>query len=400
MKLNTTTYIYSLISLLLMSFFSSKLSGQELVRPVITGAPFLQVVPDARSGGMGEVGVSSLSDNFSQFHNPAKFLFMGSESSGVGLSYIPQFVGYAKDIFHGQAGYYQQLNERSALSGSLTYFSFGNLELEEERGGQIINTGSFVPNELALEAAYSLKLNEFFGMAITSRYIRSDITDSQMNSILQLKTGQAVAADVSGYYISNPFTHANKWTAGFALKNVGSKLEYSNESGYEYPLPTSLKLGGGYHIANGKSDYISFYAEALKLLVPATDENRMLPDDSAIGGIFRSFGDAPDGFSEEMKEIIWSVGSEISLNEILELRTGYITQSRAKGFRNHITVGAGLIWEGFIFDFAYQSPISKNITFNNDKVMKLSLSYRFGQNQSRSKLEPSGQEVVSSGKAK
>ena len=378
-----------------MSFFSSQLTAQELVRPVITGAPFLQVVPDARSGGMGEVGVSTLGDNFSQFHNPAKFLFMQGETSGAGLSYIPQFVGYADDIFHAQAGYFQKLNERSALSGSLTYFSFGNVELEEEQGGQIINAGSFVPNELALEAAYSLKLNEYFGMAVTGRYIRSDITDNQMNSTLQLKTGQAVAADVSGYYISNPFTHANKWTAGFAFKNVGSKLEYANESGYEYPLPTSLKLGGGYHIASGVKDYISFYGEALKYLVPASDDQRNLSQYSAIGGIFNSFTDAHDGFSEEMKDAIWSLGSEINLNDILQLRTGYITQSSDKGFRNHVTFGVGMNWEGFNFDFAYQSPITKNISFNNDKVMKFSLSYMFGRASGRSTLAPEKNEKLS-----
>lgn len=378
-----------------MSFFSSQLTAQELVRPVITGAPFLQVVPDARSGGMGEVGVSSLGDNFSQFHNPAKFLFMEGESSGAGLSYIPQFVGYADDIFHGQAGYFQKLNERSALSGSLTYFSFGNVDLEEEQAGQIINAGSFVPNELALEAAYSLKLNEYFGMAVTGRYIRSDITDNQMNSTLQLKTGQAVAADVSGYYISNPFTHDNKWTAGFALKNVGSKLEYANESGYEYPLPTSLKIGGGYHLATGNSDYISFYAETLKYLVPATDNQRNLPQYSAIGGIFNSFTDAPGGFSEELKEMIWSFGSEINLNNSFQLRTGYITQSGEKGYRNHVTFGLGMKWEEFNFDFAYQSPVIKNVSFDNDKVMKFSLSYNFGSASGRSTLDPERNEQVS-----
>ena len=378
-----------------MSFFGSQLTAQELVRPVITGAPFLQVVPDARSGGMGEIGVASLGDNFSQFHNPAKFLFLEGESSGAGLSYIPQFVGYADDIFHAQAGYFQKLNERSALSGALTYFSFGNVDLEEEQGGQIINAGSFVPNELALEAAYSLKLNEYFGMAVTGRYIRSDITDNQMNSTLQLKTGQAVAADVSGYYSSNPFTHDNKWTAGFALKNVGSKLKYANESGYEYPLPTSLKLGGGYHIASGKSDYISFYGETLKYLVPASDDQRNLPQYSAIGGIFNSFTDAPGGFTEELKEVIWSFGSEVNLNDLLQLRTGYITQNGDKGFRNHVTFGIGMNWEGFNFDFAYQSPITKNISFNNDKVMKFSLSYMFGSAAGRSSLDPEGKEQLS-----
>lgn len=352
--------------------------GQELVRPVITGAPFLQIVPDARSGGMGEVGVASFGDTYSQFHNPAKYLFVEG-TSGIGISYIPQFLGYADDIFHANATYFHQLNERSALSGSLTYFSFGDVELQEEMGNEIIQQGSFVPNEFSFEGSYSLKLNEYYGMSVSARYIRSDITDNQMNSTVQLKTGQAVAADVSGYYISAPFAHQNKWTAGFSLKNIGSKLEYSNETGFEYPLPTSLRLGGGYHIASGQNDYISFYGEALKFLVPASDDDQNLPDDSVIGGIFSSFTDAPDGFSEEMKEVIFSLGSELNLNDVFNFRAGYITQHRDKGMRNHITVGAGMAWDDFMFDFAYQTPLSDYISFRQDKVLKISISYSFGK---------------------
>ncbi|MBT8319893.1 MAG: type IX secretion system outer membrane channel protein PorV, partial [Gramella sp.] len=342
--------------------------GQDLVRPVITGAPFLQIVPDARAGGMGETGVATLPDAYAQFHNPAKFLFADERSSGVGLSYIPQFAGYANDVFHANAAYYQQLNERSALSGSLTYFSFGNVEIEEQMGNEIISQGSFVPNELALDFSYGLKLNESFGMAITARYIRSDITDNQNNTEVQLKTGNAISADISGFYTSKPLTeHVNKWTLGFNLKNLGSKLNYSNEDGFDYPLPTSLKLGGGYHIASGKKDVLSFYAEALKFLVPASDDQRNLPDGSVVGGWFSSFGDAPEGFSEEMKEVIFSVGSEFNFNERFQLRTGYITQSKEKGYRNHITVGAGVVYDRFKFDFGYQSPISNRVSLGQDK---------------------------------
>jgi hypothetical protein len=371
-------HLYTLVVISSIYFSGSHLTAQELVRPVITGAPFLQIVPDARSGGMGEAGVATLGDNYAQFHNPAKFLFMQESSRGIGLSYIPQFANYANDIFHANASYFQKLNERSALSGSLTYFSYGNVELEEEMGNEIINQGSFVPNEFALDAAYSLKLNENFGMSVAARYIRSSITDDQMNSTVQLKTAQAVAVDISGFYTSAPFTHRDKWTAGFSLKNIGSKLEYSSETGYEYPLPTSLKLGGGYHVAVSAQDYLSFYVETLKYLVPATDEERNMPDDSAIGGMFSSFGDAPGGFSEEMKELIFSIGSEYNFNEKFKLRAGYIAQNREKGMLNHFTFGAGAAWEGLIFDVAYQTPVTENASFNNDSLFKISLSYEFG----------------------
>jgi hypothetical protein len=363
---------------LLVSFLGLKASSQELVRPVITGAPFLHVVPDARAGGMGEAGVSTMPDAFSQFHNPAKFLFMDLGAQGVGISYIPQFIGYADDIFYANAGYYQKLSERDAISASLTYFSYGDVEIEEEFGNQIISQGSFVPNEFALEGAYSLMLNENFGMSVTGRYTRSDITDNQGSTNVDLKTAQAVSVDVSGYYASVPFNqHENRWTMGFNLKNIGSKLEYSNETGFEYPLPTSLKIGGGYHIANGEKDYLSFYAEALKLLVPATNDDRELPDSSAIGGVFSSFTDAPNGFSEEMKEVILTLGTELNFNDNFAIRTGYITQNKMKGYKNHITVGAGLKWNQLMFDFAYQSPISDYISFSQDKVLKMSLTFKF-----------------------
>ncbi|MCF4100073.1 type IX secretion system outer membrane channel protein PorV [Gillisia sp. M10.2A] len=374
---------------LCLSLAATNLFSQELVRPVITGAPFLQIVPDAHAGGMGEVGVSSIPDAFAQFHNPAKFLFMQEGAQGVGLSYIPQFVGYADDIFYANAGYYQKINDNSALSGSLTYFSYGSVDMEEQMGDQIISVGSFVPNEFALDAAYSLKLSEKFGMSVTGRYVRSDITDNQNNTSVQLKTGQAVSADVSGYYISQPLDmHVNRWTFGFSLKNIGSKLKYADESGFEYSLPTSLKIGSGFHLATSSKDYLSFYAEAMKFLVPSTDDNRNVPNESAIGGIFTSFTDAPDGFSEEMKEVILSLGTELNFNENFNVRVGYITQNKEKGFKNHITVGAGLMWNQFMFDFAYQSPISDYISFNQDKIVKISLSFKFDKPAKAKYMEP------------
>ncbi|HSI68724.1 MAG TPA: type IX secretion system outer membrane channel protein PorV [Gillisia sp.] len=351
--------------------------SQQLVRPVVTGAPFLQIVPDARAGGLGESGVSTLPDAFAQFHNPAKFLFLEEGAQGIGISYIPRFIGYANDIFYANAGYYQKLSNRAAISGALTYFNYGNVNIEEQMGDQIINQGSFSPNEFAVEGAYSLKLNDRFGMAVTARYIRSDISDNQFSSSINYITGQAVGVDVSGYYTSVPLDlHQNRWTLGFNLKNIGSKIKYA-ENGLDYFLPTYLKIGGGYHIASLNNDNLSFYAEAMKFLVPSTDNQFNLPTNSSIGGIFSSFTDAQDGFSEELKEILFSFGSELKFHENFTLRAGYLTQHRDKGYNNHITVGAGLNWNQFTADFAYQSPITSYVVLREDKVLKLSLTYKF-----------------------
>ena len=358
-----------------MGFLGHTAISQELVRPVITGAPFLQVVPDARAGGMGEIGVASLPDAYSQFHNPAKFLFSGKETTGIGLSYIPQFAGYANDIFHANAAYYQHLNERSSLSGSLTYFSFGRIEVEEEMGGEIINQGSFVPNEMAIDLSYSLQMNENYGMSVSGRYIRSDITNNQSSEGVELRTANAVAVDISGYYLSaQPGERINMWSLGFNLKNLGSKLAYSDEGDSSYPLPAYLKLGGGYHIATGKKDVLSVYGEAMKYLVLSTNDEGNLPDAGIVEGWFRSFSDAPDGFSEELKEVTLSLGSEYSFNDMIKIRTGYVTQSREKGFHNHLTLGAGFAYERFMFDFAYQTPLSNDTAFNNNNLLRFSLS--------------------------
>ena len=362
--------------------------SQQLVRPVVTGAPFLQIVPDARAGGLGESGVSTLPDAFAQFHNPAKFLFLEEGAQGIGISYIPRFIGYANDIFYANAGYYQKLSDRSAISGALTYFNYGNVNVESQMGNQIINQGNFSPNEFAVEGAYSLKLNDRFGMAVTARYIRSDIADNQFSSSINYITGEAVSVDVSGYYTSVPLNlHQNRWTLGFNLKNIGSKLKYA-DNGFDYFLPTYLKVGGGYHIANSDSDILSFYAEAMKFLVPSTDDNYNLPSNSAIGGIFSSFTDAPDGFSEELKEILFSFGSELRFHKNIALRVGYLTQHKDKGYNNHITVGAGLNWSQFTVDFAYQSPITSYVVLREDKVLKLSLTYKFDRQISTGQLNP------------
>lgn len=362
----------SLLYLCLALSFSS--FSQDLVRPVVYGAPFLGIVTDARSGGMGETGVATTGDVFSQFHNSSKYLFLDYETKGLGISYVPQYVGYANDIFLANAVYYQQLDARSALSGSLTYSSFGKLEIEEQMGTQFVHLGSFYPNEFAVDLSYGLRFNEYFGMAVTGRYIRSNISDNRMNSRLELKSANAVAADISGFYSSAYDLEKHVWTFGFSLKNVGSKLEYSSETGHKFPLPTSLKIGAGYQISTGKNDRISIYLETLKFLVPSVDDQSNLSNQKALTGIFNSFSDASGGVSEELKEMIINLGGEYDFNEMFKFRMGYIYQNRTKGSNNHLTFGTGIQWERFLFDFAYQAPLIGNDLVKRSNVLRASIS--------------------------
>lgn len=367
------------IILLFLLGVTSKSFGQELERPVISGAPFLNMVLDARSGGMGETGVATLGDPHSQFHNPAKYLFFDdSESRGISTSYVPQYMGYSDDIFLGNLTYFQQITERSSFSGSVTYSSFGKVEIEELMGSEFINQGTFNPNEFSIDASYGLRLNEYFGMAVTGRYIRSDITESVLENLVW-NTANAVAVDISGYYTSAPNLKNTFWSLGFNLKNLGTKLKYADNENFSYPLPTSLKVGGGYHFNSGTEGLISINSEIQKYLIPSLDRNGDIPEDSVLEGLFTSFADAEEGFGEELKELIYHLGAEYTYNEKFSFRTGYSYQNEEKGMKNHWTIGSGLKWERLLFDFAYQFPLASQVPLRNGNALRVSISINLGK---------------------
>ena len=378
------------ISIGCMLLFSVLSTAQQQPNPVLTGAPFLRVSPDARSGALGDMGAATSADAFSQYWNPAKYNFSKSYS-GVAVSYTPYMSSITDDVFLLNASFYTFLgqDERSTLSASLYYFNIGEIDLTELVGTQIVNTGIAKPNEFAFDVAYGLRLTDTYSMAVTGRFIRSDLFNNIDDGTVQ--PANTFAVDVSGFYQSPRQSWNNfegRARAGFNISNIGPKLDYSNSEDNAAYLPTNLRVGAGYDFILDEYNTVAFTMEANKLLVPTpqyevdTDGNevpgsRYIPNKGVVEGMFSSFGDAPGGFSEEMKEFTWGASLEYSYNDVLFVRSGYFHESELKGDRQHLTVGAGLKYNAFGLDFSYLIPTSKT---NNalENTLRFALTWEFG----------------------
>ncbi|NLN33988.1 MAG: type IX secretion system outer membrane channel protein PorV [Flavobacteriaceae bacterium] len=376
------------ISIGIMMLFSALASAQQEPNVVLTGAPFLKVTPDARGGSLGDMGAATSPDAFSQYWNPAKYAFSKSHS-GVALSYTPYMSSITDDVFILNASFYTFLGqeERSTLAASINYFNIGEIELTELVGTQIVNTGTAKPNEFSIDLSYGLRLSDTYSMAVAGRFIRSDLFNGIADGTVQ--PANTFAVDVSGYYQ----TPRHQWNsfegrarAGFNISNIGPKLDYSNNEDNAAYLPTNLRIGAGYDFILDEYNTVALTLETNKLLVPTPqyeiDENGNqvplgIPNKGVVEGMFSSFGDAPGGFSEELKEFTWGISAEYSYNEVLYVRGGYFHESPMKGDRQHITLGAGLKYNAFGLDFSYLLPVSDT---NNalENTLRFALTWEFG----------------------
>src|SRR5690606_5059121 len=355
----------------LILFSAFAFAQEEQPNPVLTGAPFLRVSPDARAGALGDMGAATSADAFSQYWNPAKYAFSKSYS-GVAVSYTPYMSGITDDVLLLNASFYTFLGqaERSTLSASLYYFNIGEIDMTELVGTQIVNTGIAKPNEFAFDVSYGLRLSDSYSMAVTGRFIRSDLFNNIDDGTVQ--PANTFAVDVSGYYQ----TPRHQWNnfegrarAGFNISNIGPKLDYSNSEDNAAYLPTNLRIGAGYDFILDEYNTVAVTLEANKLLVPTPQYDvdsagvevpgsRYIPNKGVVEGMFSSFGDAPGGFGEEMKEFTWGASAEYSYNDVLFVRAGYFHESPMKGDRQHLTLGAGLKYNAFGLDFSYLLPMS------------------------------------------
>ena len=361
---------YSII-FILFSIFSS--FTQER-RVITTAVPFLMIASDARAAGIGEQGVATSMDNFSQHWNPSKYVFSES-SSGIAFSYTPYLSKLVNDIFLANISYYNKINERSAWSASLKYFSLGDIDiLQNPLDIPIIEN----PNEFTIDAAYSLKLNENFALSVGGRFLLSDVKLQTLDS--ETEAASSVAVDISGFFESDITSYRNYdgiLRAGFNISNIGPKMKYSKlNNGTESFLPTNLRFGTGFEFIFDSNNSFTISVELNKLLVPSPSEEVFnvegdlvayrQPDVGFLQGIFNSFNDAPDGFSEELKELTYSLGLEYSFNKSFFLRTGYFSEHELKGSRKFITIGTG---------------------FNTDRNLKIDLSYLISTSDVISPLE-------------
>ena len=354
-----------ILLILILFLIKSNLYSQNNSRVITTGVPFLLISPDARSAGMGELGVATSPDIFSQQWNPSKYVF-AEKGKKIGLSYTPYLSKLVNDIFLANITYSLKKNDRSAWGFSLKYFSLGDIQFNDLIGNTIIQQGIERPNELTLDASYGLKLNESFSMAVAARYIRSDL---KLSSDADPTPASSIGIDISGFYFGKIFKfnkNVARFRHGFNVSNIGPRLKY-DEGGQKNFIPTNIKIGSSMDLIMDEVNVLSFNLELNKLLVPSPVAaykdgvfiGYQQPDVSFIKGIFKSFSDAPGGFSEELKEITWAFGLEYVFQKSLALRTGYFNESLEKGSRRFLTLGAGFDIDFASIDISYLFSTSK-----------------------------------------
>lgn len=380
--------------LLTLLFASQNIFAQDENRVITTGVPFLLIAADARSAGIGDMGVATSADVYSQQHNPAKYAF-SIDKQGFSLSYTPYLTSIANDISLGQVTYYNRINERSAFATSLRYFGLGDIELRQtgdpNEVPRVVN-----PNELALDGSYSLKLSEQFAMGIGARFIRSNLKINDGSN--DASAASTFAVDISGFYQSEEVAYADfngRWRAGFNLQNMGPKISYDNDDLNDNFLPANLRLGVGFDFIFDEYNKITVTGETTKLMVPTPpkvgDEDGSGTIDNTdytianneyrkigwVSGIFSSFGDAPDGLSEEFKEFTYALGAEYWYQDSFALRTGYFHESEVKGARKFFTLGAGFKYNIVKIDVSYLFSASK-VRNPLENTLRFSLTFNFG----------------------
>ncbi len=328
------------------------------------GVPFLIIAPDSRAGAMGDAGVASTPDIHSQHWNPAKYAFIDKQF-GLSLSYTPWLRNLIDDINLSYLAGYYRLDDQQVISGSLLYFSMGDIIFTNDQG-QTMTTHN--PNEFALDAAYSRKFADKVGGAIAFRYIRSDLTGGfSQQGQAAAKAGSAAAADVSMYY-ETPISLDNKdheFALGLNISNMGNKISYNDDATKDF-IPINMRLGGRFTYNMDIYNAIGIMVDANKLLVPTppvydTEEEGVIiagmdPLVSVPAGMMQSFYDAPGGFKEEIHEFSFAVGLEYWYAGQFAIRAGYFDEHQTKGNRKYFTIGAGLKYNVFNLDFAYLVP--------------------------------------------
>ena len=364
---------------------------------ITTGVPFMLIAPDARSAAMGDMGVATSVDGFSQQWNPAKYAFSEAKS-GISLSYTPYLSKLVNDISISYATYFNRLTEFSAVSASFKYFSLGEITLTQNENDPGINVK---PNEFTADVAYTLRLADQFAMAVAMRYMRSDLRIDQVDP--NAAAASSFGVDITGYYQTEEEAYNDfngRWRAGFAIQNLGPKFKY-DDGGRENFQPTNLRLGAGFDFIFDEYSKLGLTAEVSKLLVPTpplygfvdTNGDGLQDDDeptiitqgqdnnvSFISGVFQSFGDAPGGFSEELREFTWALGAEYTYQENFAFRAGFFNEADDKGARKFFALGAGFKYTTINVDLSYLFSASK-IQSPLENTLRFSLTFNFGDGE-------------------
>lgn len=375
------TLVLSLMLLMTLSA-SAQLKKTDIFNPVYTAVTSQTIAPDARAAGMGDVGVATDPDVNSQYWNPAKYPFTVSRA-GVSLNYTPWLRQLVNDMYLANLVGYYRIGDFSAVSTSLRYFNMGEVTMKESIGGS--NGMTINPYEMSFDVAYSLLLSEKFSIAAGLRWIYSDLTYDYSS---ETTPGSAFAADIAAYYQNyiNIGQRECQLGIGLNVSNIGSKINFGSDTNSEF-IPTNMRLGASLMIPVDEYNRFSVAADANKLLVPTrpiqgenesqVDYDARLQKDyydvSSIAGIFKSFGDAPGGFKEELQEVSWSLGGEYTYNDKFSLRAGYHHESETKGNRKYFTVGAGFKMSAFSLDAGYVIATAKSNPL--DQTLRFTLTF-------------------------
>lgn len=360
---------------------NTQVNGSQ-INTIFTAVPFLLITPDARAGSMGDAGVAVQPDGNTMSINPAKLVFL-DKPYGIGISYSPWLKNLVPDINLAYLSGFYRIDDRNTIGSSLRYFSLGQIQLTDINQQDL---GVYNPSEFAFDVSLAHKFGDEFSMALSPRFIYSNLTAGQFSAGQQTKAGKAFSVDVSGYYRKPTVLFGKDAILAFGayISNIGTKISYV-EGGREQFLPMNLKLGGASTFIIDDYSQLSFALDFNKLLVPTQpkrDQNGNIlsgknPDRSVPAAIFGSFADAPGGFSEELREINIATGVEYSYNQQFALRAGYFYESPKKGNRRYLTLGAGLKYNVFNLDFSYlvanpqKSPLANTLRF--------SLLFNFGE---------------------
>lgn len=367
---------------------SGQLDGR--INTINTAVPFLRIAPNARSGGMGDLGVAISPDANAIFWNSSKLAFMEQEM-GFSLTYTPWLKQLVNDIYLAYLSGYKKLDDNQALGFSMRYFSLGNIVFTDITGTE---TGQGRPNEFAIDVAYARKLSENIGAGINLRYIFSNLASGQTVNGININPGQAFAADINFYgqhdvEISDLETML-AW--GVNISNIGTKISYTDNAENRDFLPTNLGTGVAWTINVDDYNSIMLGMDINKLLVPTPDTIDTDPsngifdykEQGIISGMLTSFSDAPGGFSEELNELIYTVGLEYWYDKQFAVRAGYFNEHSTKGNRKFFTVGLGLRYNVFGLDFSYLVPTS-NQRNPLDNTLRFSLSFDFNDLKGKTK---------------
>jgi hypothetical protein len=369
------------IIVLLLFFAGAARSYAQELNAIQTVVPFLTIAPDSRAGAIGDAGVATSPDIFSMHWNPAKFAFIDG-NAGVGISYAPWLRNLVPDINIAYLAGFYRIDTKQVVSSSLVYSSLGDVPFTDEYGNL---ERTFKPNEFSFDLGYSRLFSENFSGGIAFRFIYSNLTGGSYSGGEATKPGTSFAADISGYYRKDItlFSKDSEFGLGFNFSNIGTKMSYSDSQTSDF-IPMNMRLGTAWTMNLDNFNKLTIAFDINKLLVPTppiydSDGNiidGMDPNVSVPVAIVHSFYDAPGGFTEEMHEITYSIGTEYWYNNQFALRAGYFHEHESKGNRKYFTVGAGFKLKGFEIDFSYLMPTVSNHPLA--RTLRFSLAFDIG----------------------